>query len=155
MIRIENVEFNAVVATRHPFLYVLCLPDLKAVYVGETADALGILGRIHGHLTSGGTLRQRLEAYEYSIRSVDELGRMTIVIVDLIEFDPQAQLVLLRRALEYLVQQALRTIGCQTETQFVVISTVRPTERIYDKDVRDIAITIRNHLEGRMRQIFQ
>jgi len=105
------------------------------VYVGQTRDNNGMLGRLSGHLKPNGTLSQRLID-----KGIDNYGEMKIFACDLSGTDLFSDLYSRRRtALEYLVQIRLKVIGCEKTFPFEVISNVYDNDHIYDQQIINYA----------------
>lgn len=114
------------------YVYALISKSERIVYVGQTAGAIGTLGRAVQHLERSGTFRRLVE---------EEIGTSVDSITDLVllsfELPRQAEFVSVdssyREAVEYLVQIELHKLRGTIHPSFKVISNVKSSDRETDE----------------------
>jgi len=127
---------NTTVADRKPFIYFIAiLSPVPLLYVGQTCQRQGVLGRLLQHLDTNGTLRVRaIEA------GIDEFQNVEIITLDLSDYLMFGDIHNRHReALEYLLHCEMKAQGCKTRIPFEVISYVRANRLTYDFDLQRMA----------------
>lgn len=133
------------VSEKKPYVYVIYTTEPEGyVYVGETEDRNGAIGRLAGHIKvySPGTFISRY--IENSMESVSELKDIKMIAFDIGEYEIFSGDInkTKRRALEYLLHYSLLEYSSSMEVfiPYNVISFVQAQERyINDKNIRMIS----------------
>ena len=153
--RVVATIFDVTIAKRSPFLYTIygVLEDHATLYIGQTKDKRGPLGRFVEHL-SGSTYLQRLsDLYHYE---EVPLGKVDFVAI---KFTPERMFQIddrvYREAVEGLVQQ--RLINWVKEQQLEITIVSRTRENAYSKlqDIREEADRISSDLEPWILERYQ
>jgi hypothetical protein len=126
---LRNTVHDASLAKRAPYIYdiLLDLEGTSILYLGQTLNRLGALGRLSQHLseTPGATLRQRIEA----IYNVTEIDGMSLEFAA-VELNQQksfwADEADYREAVESLVQHQLLNALHDRKIPVCLISRVQP-----------------------------
>lgn len=127
---------NAKVVTRKPFIYFIAIvKPYPLLYVGQTSQRQGVLGRLLQHLDEEGTFRKRvLEA------GVVEIEEIEVVTVDLSKYSDFANIYNRKQdALEFLIHCEMKSQGCKTKIPFEVISFVRNNNLVFDFDIQELS----------------
>lgn len=148
---------GAVAARRVPVIYALCViaDDLRVLYVGQTNQVGGVLGRLGQHLSEAGTFRSRVEnILGLRLADTDCVWCVAVPLPQTRRFESRASDG--REAVEHLVEESLRRGVCQ---EFQLVSVGRTTPKPSDvlEDVRGIAAevtqqiseSISSHCNGR------
>lgn len=119
---LNTIDINSSkVAVRKPQIYIICVMKPKpVVYVGQTCQKNGVLGRFFQHMTPGGTLTEIMSENE-----IYEFEDISVVAVDLSEYgifnDVHSRK---REALEFIIQREMKVEGCKSSIPFKVVSRV-------------------------------
>ena len=90
------------------------------VYVGQTCQKNGVLGRFFQHMTPGGTLTEIMLENE-----IYEFEDISVVAVDLSEYGIFNDVYSRKReALEFIIQREMKVEGCKSSIPFKVVSRV-------------------------------
>jgi hypothetical protein len=110
------------------FIYLWISKRWQVIYVGQTNDRRGSLGRAYGHVSRDGTLRMRFEeSIGMTLEVADDLVLISFPLPRKPEYTGEESSY--REAIEYLVQIGLRDIRGKVKPTFSVISNVRAVER--------------------------
>lgn len=138
---------NTEVALRKPFLYFIAIiKPLPLLYVGQTCQRQGVIGRLTQHLDDDGTLRKRaIDA------GIADFETVSVFILDLTSYKEFNELHNRKRdALEYLMHCDMKAKGCKANQPFEVISNVRYNSLTLDfklqKLSRELVDIVSNHL---------
>lgn len=110
------------------YVYILVAPTLRALYVGETLDGRGALGRLSTHLSVGygNTFVQRLSA-NFGVESLDAIGTVKMYAwrLSLSRRSFHSRHREHREAVEYLVQYGVIAVLSESRMVAPLISRVR------------------------------
>lgn len=120
------------------YIYIWYSKQYKVLYIGQTNDANGTLGRAISHIKKNGTLRVRFE--DHTGENLEKAEDLTLISFRL----PQSQEFIsietsYREAVEYLVQSKLQKIRGTLNPVLKVISNVRYSDRIAEPLVKKVA----------------
>lgn len=123
------------------YIYIWLSKSAKAVYVGQTNDRTGSLGRGHRHFDINGQLRSRMyEKLDVIPEQFNDFVLISYLLPATQEFiGPETSY---REAVEYLVQIQLHENRDRVVPFFRVISWVRSNDRTRDKTVQKLAQAI-------------
>ena len=129
---INNLE----ISRQKPCIYCICILSPTAlVYIGQSAEKRGVLGRITNHLCSDGTLMKRVQDV-----GVLDFQNINVVAVDLTDYKIFDDLYSGKRnALEFWVNSRMKAKGCKSLIPFEVISHVANSSWIHDFKIQEIA----------------
>lgn len=133
---LNTIDVNSSnVAVRKPQIYVICvLKPEPIVYVGQTCQKNGVIGRFFQHMT-GGTLTEIMLK-----NGIDEFEEVSVIAVDLSEYSVFDDVYSRKReALEFLVQREMKVEGCKTLIPFKVVSTVYYNGEVSNYNVEKLA----------------
>lgn len=123
------------------YIYLWISKKWQIIYVGQTNDKRGSIGRAFSHIQDEGTLRQRFEE-EVGVR-LEQADDLILVSYPLPQepkyFGIETSY---REAIEYLVQIGLRDIRGDVEPTFQVISNIRCNDRTSSPFIRKYATEI-------------
>ncbi|WP_169314489.1 GIY-YIG nuclease family protein [Halobacteroides halobius] len=106
------------------YIYILVSKKWEAVYVGQTNDALGTLGRLSSHMQPNGAFRKNFEnKIGIGLEKANDVMLLSFVLPSKSEFINAGSSY--REAVEYLVQKELQIIRGNLDPSFKVISNVR------------------------------
>jgi hypothetical protein len=129
--------------TNQAFIYIWLSKSEKMVYVGQTNQRYGTLGRGYSHVQSTGTLRCRCrERIGLNLEDIDDLYLFTFPLPNSNEFISTESA--FRLATEYLVQIGLNKLKKDITPSFVVISNVMTTDNVNNHQVKQISKKIIN-----------
>lgn len=131
------------VASRKPFIYFIAiLKPVALLYVGQTCQRYGVLGRFFQHLEPDGTLRNRaIEA------GIDDFENISIIAVDLSKHNKFGNAYnRYRDALEFLLHCEMKAKGCKSKIPFEVISNVRANIFVNDFELQKLSKEIANEI---------
>lgn len=119
---LNTIDINSSkVSVRKPQIYIICVLKPKpVVYVGQTCQKNGILGRFFQHMTEGGTLTQIM--WENEIYEFEDISVMAVDLSEYGIFDDVYNRK--REALEFIIQREMKVEGCKSEIPFRVLSRV-------------------------------
>ncbi|MEK4009405.1 hypothetical protein [Paenibacillus sp. FSL H3-0333] len=123
------------------YIYIILSKSYRAVYVGETNDRRGTIGRFRAHIGSYGTFRKRFEErINEDLENIDDLTLLSYLL-------PSEQLYTsvastYRQSVEYLVQIKLLERRASLDKAFKVISEVRTFSTTSEKKVDKLAEAI-------------
>lgn len=123
------------------YLYIWASRKLNFIYIGQTSERRGCLGRARVHVGTDGTLRKNIR---------EQIGEELELAEDLILFSfklPRERRFFstdtgYREAVEYLVQIELTRKRINFPKPFKIISNVRTCSRINDSNVKVVATDI-------------
>jgi hypothetical protein len=105
------------------------------VYIGQSAQKQGVLGRLVQHISVGGTLLSRVQ--KAGVIAIEDI---TVIAVDLSKYQIFNGLHSLNRdALELNINRSMKAMGCKATVPFEVISYVSNSSRAFDGDIQRIA----------------
>lgn len=142
----EAMVASPCIANRHPYIYILyaTIQDNSFLYVGETEEHNGVIGRLSGHLNYNppGTFLSKI--MEYSTYQIEEVGKVNVIAFDVSEYQIFSGDInkTKRRALEYVIHFEMLKYSCADEvtTPYTVISHVQAQERyINDSKIQAIS----------------
>ena len=147
--------FDVTIAKRSPFLYTIygVLEDRATLYVGQTKDKRGPLGRFVQHL-SGSTYLQRLsDLYHYE---EVPLGKVDFVAIrftpeKMFQIDDQVY----REAVEGLVQRKLINWIKEQKLEITIVSQTRQNSYSKLQSIREEADRISSDLESWILERYQ
>jgi len=123
------------------YIYIWLSKNWKAVYVGQTNDVKGTLGRACGHVAADGSLRRNFET-EIGI-PLEQADDLLLISYSLPQTPEYLSLeTSYREAVEYLVQVKLLQIRGKLSPPFRLISKVRPNDRVIDVSINEYAEAI-------------
>ena len=106
------------------FVYTWVSKQWKMVYVGQTNDSRGTLGRARAHVGSAGTLRKRFEEeVGINLESAADLVLFSFPLPQRPEYTSEESSY--REAIEYLVQVGLYELRLKLEPPPKIISVIR------------------------------
>lgn len=133
---LNTIDVNSSnVAVRRPQIYIICVMKPKPlVYVGQTCQKNGVLGRFFQHM-SGGTLTEIMHE-----NGIYEFEDISVTAVDLSEYEIFADIYSRKReALEFLIQREMKAAGCKTAMPFRVISRVYYNGEVSNHTIEKLA----------------
>ena len=136
MISFSNLNccFNGSLA----YIYIWFSKNQKIVYVGQTNNRKGTLGRAIEHISETGTLRKQFEEkYGQKLENVEDLYLLSFPLPPKYEFICIESAY--RLAVEYNVQIFLRELRNRVNPVFNIISRVTYTDIASQKIIKDIA----------------
>lgn len=145
--KVYNAKVSSpVVANRHPYVYILytVVSNDAFLYIGETEDKNGAIGRLTGHLNidpPGTFLAKIMNSSVYGIVDVNEVNMLAFDVSDYDIFTGDMNRTK-RRALEYLVHFEMLKYSCTDEVTipYTVVSHVQAQPRfILDDTIRKIS----------------
>ena len=123
------------------YIYIWVSKSERLLYVGQTNDKLGTLGRGHSHVHSKGTLRIRCsERIGLDLEQIQDLYLFSYALPQMQEFISIESSY--RLGVEYLVQTKLYEQRSVANPIFQIISNVCTTERVNSGLVKDLATSI-------------
>ena len=124
------------IARQKPYIYCICiLRPVALVYIGQSGQKRGVLGRFLGHVDNDGTLIKKLR--EVGVSSFSDIA---VVAMDLTEYKIFNDLYSMsREALEFLINSAMKAKGCKAKIPFEVISYVANRSLVHDFKIQEIA----------------
>jgi hypothetical protein len=124
------------IARQKPYVYCICILRPSAfVYIGQSAEKRGVLGRFIGHVSKDGTLMKKTKE-----AGVVDFEDVTVVAMDLTDYHIFDGLYSRSRtALEFLIHSSMKAKGCKANTPFEVISYVSNCSLIHDENIQRIA----------------
>lgn len=123
------------------YVYLWVSRRWRVVYVGQTNDPAGTLGRACGHVQTDGSLRRRFyETVALPLELADDLVLLSYPMPERPEYQTRASSY--RLAVEYLVQTEMWEVRSRVASPFTVISTVTTNARTRDPEVRRLAARI-------------
>lgn len=134
------------IANRHPYIYILytTIQDNSFLYVGETEERNGAIGRLLGHLNHNppGTFLSKIMGY--STNELEDVGKVNVIAFDVSDYKIFSGDInkTKRRALEYVIHFEMLRYSCADEVTipYTVISHVQAQERyINDSKIRAIS----------------
>ena len=129
------------------YVYLWISKKWRVVYVGQTNNAIGTIGRAYGHLGSGGTLRYLFEdVVGVRLEEADDLFLVSYALPQEAEYIGEESSY--REAIEYLVLYKLTFIRGQLEPTFKLISGNRYSSRASIPRVERYAEAIVNDFQA-------
>jgi len=119
-----------------PYIYCICIKNPTAlVYIGQTSQKRGALGRFMQHIRTDGTLMKQVKAI-----GIVDIADVFVAAKDLTEYNIfEGVYSIPRNSLELLVQSTMKAKGCSSVIPFEVISTVANSSQIHDFEIQKIA----------------
>ncbi len=114
------------IAQKVPFIYLICSKKFKTLYVGETFNTYGGIGRLSQHIgrTDYSTFRKRIcETFSFDDVEIGEVLFLAIPYCDKKSFTIKSNDY--RSAVEYITQYALNNWVIENNINMLVISRVR------------------------------
>lgn len=145
---LNTIDINSSkVAVRKPQIYIICVMQPKpVVYVGQTCQRNGILGRFLQHMIPGGTLMNIMwedEIYEFE--------DISVIAVDLSEYGIFNDVYSRKReALEFIIQREMKVEGCKSSIPFKVISNVYYNSEVTNHRLDELAKQIVKYIINRV-----
>lgn len=142
---LNTIDVNSSkVAIRKPQIYIICVMKPEPlVYVGQTCQKNGVLGRFYQHM-SGGTLIEIMKE-----NGICEFEDVSVMAVDLSEYSIFNDVYSRKReALEYLIQREMKAQGCKTVIPFRVVSRVYHNSEVTDQEIQKLAQKIVKNIVG-------
>lgn len=134
---------NIYVGKNRAFIYFWVSKSNKFIYVGQTNDKSGTLGRAVGHLRHDGTFRKRCEEkVGVYLEKVDDLTLYSFPLPSEQKFIGAESSY--REAIEYLVQSKLILKRGKGNPMYLIISWVRTSDRTNESIVQSISENIVN-----------
>lgn len=142
----EAMVSSPSIANRHSYIYILytTIKDNSFLYVGETEERNGVVGRLAGHLNIDppGTFLAKIT--EYSTNEIEDVCGVNVIAFDVSDYQIFSGDVnkTRRRALEYVIHFGMLKYSCTEEVTipYTVISHVQAQERyINDNKIRAIS----------------
>ncbi|MWC31079.1 hypothetical protein [Paenibacillus sp. MMS18-CY102] len=123
------------------YIYIILSKAYRAIYVGETNDRRGTIGRFRAHIGSSGTFRKRFEErIGEDIEQIDDLILLSYLLPTDQLFTGVASTH--RQSVEYLVQVKLIEMRAGLIKPFKVVSEVRTFSTTSEKRVEKLAEAI-------------
>lgn len=104
------------------YIYIWFSKENSLVYVGETNNINGVIGRANQHVSNGGTLYCRLQETGYEIEEINDFILLSYPLPRETKFISEETAY--RISVEYLVQQKLLSKRIESENPYKVISQV-------------------------------
>ena len=124
------------ISMRKPFIYCICILKPTAfVYIGQSAQKRGVLGRFLEHTDNEGTLTKK--AREAGVMDFKDITVVAIDLSDYKDFDGLYSRP--RNALEFLVHTSMKAKGCKASIPFEVISYVTNSSLIHQDSIQKLA----------------
>lgn len=133
---LNTIDINSSkVADRKPQIYIISIMKPEPlVYVGQTCQKNGVLGRFYQHM-SGGTLTEIMS--ENGIREFEDVSVLAIDLSEYSIFDDVYSRK--REALEFLIQREMKVEGCKTPVPFKVVSRVYHNGEVSNHKIEKLA----------------
>jgi hypothetical protein len=123
------------------YIYIWVSKTEKLVYVGQTNEKFGTLGRGYSHIQTSGTLRCRCEErVGLSLEQIEDLNLFSYPLPNEPEYISIESSY--RLAVEYLVQSKLYEKRKELSPTFQIISNISTNERTSNSKVMKIADSI-------------
>lgn len=120
------------------FIYLWISKRWRVVYVGQTNDRRGSLGRAFSHIRDDGTFRMRFEEeVGIKLEAADDLILVSYPLPRTPEYTGEESSY--REAVEYLVQIGLRDIRSEVRPKFSLVSNVRSVGRSSSLFIKEYA----------------
>ncbi len=107
------------------YIYIIYSEAHKALYIGQTNDRHGVIGRFAAHIGSQGTLRARLMEIGIDLNSVGDLNLFAYCLPNDARFISLEKTH--REGVEYLVQSRLYRARGKTIPAMQIVSNVMPS----------------------------
>lgn len=121
-----------------PSIYIWISIQEEIMYVGETNNYLGILGRAYQHIQEGGTLYNNVEKMiGMCIYNIKDLRLLNFPLPENKKFTSRCSIY--REAVEYLVQKFIIENREKLKVQFRLISNVKSNDMVNKSYVISIA----------------
>lgn len=133
---LNTIDINSSkVAIRNPQIYIISiLKPEPLVYIGQTCQKNGVLGRFYQHM-SGGTLTEIMIQ-----KGIYEFDDVSVLAIDLSEYNIFDDVYSRKReALEFLIQREMRVEGCKTPIPFKVVSRVYYNGEVSNHKIEKLA----------------
>lgn len=133
---LNTIDVNSSnVAICIPQIYIICIMKPEPlVYVGQTCQKKGVLGRFHQHM-SDGTLTTIMKE-----KGINEFEEISVIAIDLSEYSIFNDVYNRKReALEYIIQREMKAEGCKTAIPFKVISRVYYNSEVVNQKIEKLA----------------
>lgn len=153
--RVVATIFDVTIAKRSPFLYTIygILEDRATLYVGQTKDKRGPLGRLVPHLSDSTYLQRLSDLYHYE---EVPLGKVDFVAI---RFTPEKMFQsddrVYREAVEGLVQQRLINWVKEQKLEITIVSRTRENSYSKLQDIQEEADRISSDLESWILERYQ
>ncbi len=133
---LNSIDINSSgVVVRKPQIYIISIMKPEPmVYVGQTCQKNGVLGRFFQHMT-GGTLTEIMWK-----SGIYEFEEVSVLAIDLSEYYVFNDVYCRKReALEYLIQREMKAEGCKTPIPFKVVSRVYYNSEVPNHKIEKLA----------------
>lgn len=128
------------------YIYLWISKAWRVIYVGQTNDKCGTLGRASSHVQKNGTLRTRFEEEAgINLEKATDLILLSYALPNKREFLSTESSY--RESVEYLVQIKLRDIRADMSPSFNLISKIRTTSRSSNATLAKYAEEIVSHFQ--------
>ena len=122
------------------YIYIWFSKENSLVYVGETNNIHGVVGRANQHISNEGTLYCRLHDAGYELDELDDLMLLSYPLPRERKF--MSEETSYRISVEYLVQKFLLSKRIESENPYKLISNVTPGPHVSMKRINKIAENI-------------
>jgi hypothetical protein len=130
------------------YIYLLISKKWRIVYVGQTNNTLGTVGRIYGHLGIFGTFRLRFEELTgVGLEEADDLFLISYALPQMPEYTGEESSY--REAVEYQVLYQLTFLRSELAPAFRLISVNRYNDRVPNSSVEKCAELIVNDFKAK------
>lgn len=124
------------------YIYIWFSKQNSLVYVGETNNIHGVVGRADQHVSKGGTLYCRLHDAGYELEELEDLILLSYPLPREKKF--MSEETAYRISVEYLVQKNLLRKRIDSHNPYKLISNVTPGPHVSMKRINKIAENIVN-----------
>lgn len=119
------------------YIYIWFSKKYRFVYIGETNNRHGVVGRANDHVSTGGTLYSRVAEQGYDLDEIDDFILLSFPLPREKKFSTSETAY--RISVEYLVQQKIILINKNSSCPYQVISYVTPGPNTGMKRLKKIA----------------
>lgn len=123
---------------REAYIYIWFSKEYKVVYVGETNNVRGVIGRAYEHVSlKSGTLKKCLDEKGYDLYELNDLLLLSYSLPPENEF--LSEETAYRISVEYLVQYYLQILRKDADEPYQLISHVTPGPFVDHERIKNIA----------------
>jgi len=129
------------------FIYIIYTKEFNLIYIGQTNERCGTIGRLSSHLSQSGTFRNHFERITgYPLEVVKDLKILSFNLGGTKQFTSTDTTY--REGVEYLVQKFLHEFSAKLPTYYRVISFTRPNSTTSLKYIKKLAREIASNFEN-------
>ena len=122
------------------YIYLLYSKKYNIIYVGQTCEQNGALGRLCGHLANNGTFRSKVYETGYNIDEISDLSLCVYRLPNVAYFSSAERTY--REGVEFLVQKRLRDISGELSPYLKVVSWVKYNDSASLPEIKKVAKSV-------------